>query len=116
MRRATRRLLEAHGYRVIEAPDGDQAIELAALSDPPPRLLLTDVVLPGVGGKELAARLRTLLPGLRVVYMSGYTDDEAGFSAIVAAGGVFLHKPFTREELIAAMSRAAGGATASADE
>jgi CheY-like chemotaxis protein len=75
LRELARELLEANGYKVIEAERGEQAIQLVEHSQAPINLLLTDVVMPGIGGKQLATRLLELRPGLQVLYMSGYTDD-----------------------------------------
>jgi len=87
-------LLEELGYDVREAGCSDEALELDSDSDTVD-ILLTDVVMPGLGGPELAAKLRKRRPGLRVLYMSGYT--RPGFSAneTLGAGASFLQKPFT---------------------
>src|SRR4029077_16283058 len=75
LRELARELLDASGYKVIEAEGGEKAIELVERSETPIDLLLTDVVMPGMGGKQLAKRLTELRPELRVLYMSGYTDE-----------------------------------------
>jgi two-component system, cell cycle sensor histidine kinase and response regulator CckA len=87
-------MLEELGYDVREAGGSDEALELDSDSDTVD-ILLTDVVMPGLGGPELAAKLRKRRPGLRVLYMSGYT--RPGFSAneTLGAGASFLQKPFT---------------------
>jgi len=86
-------MLEELGYDVREAGCSDEALELDSDSDTVD-ILLTDVVMPGLGGPELAAKLRKRRPGLRVLYMSGYT--RPGFSAnALGAGASFLQKPFT---------------------
>lgn len=99
---AVRRLaalsLVAHGYRVLEASDGRDAIELAA-TEAAVDLLLTDVVMPGIDGRELAARLRVTRPGLRVLFMSGHTEDAILHRGVLDAGLDFLHKPFAPEHL-----------------
>ena len=95
VRRLTCRILRSNGYRVLEATDGERALALAA--DREIDLLLSDVVMPGMGGVELAERLRTERPGLRVLHMSGYTSlPEAA-----AAAAELIEKPFTAEELLA---------------
>jgi FixJ family two-component response regulator len=63
-------------------------------------LLLTDVVMPGLGGKELARRVKETRPGLKILYMSGYADDVVAHSGIVAEGTVLIQKPFTKRTLL----------------
>jgi PAS domain S-box-containing protein len=89
-----RQSLEEAGYRVVLADGGDAAARIAA--DPKERLdmLLTDVVMPGIDGKEVAAIVTGLRPGIRVLYMSGYTDDVIGHHGILDAGVEFISKPF----------------------
>ena len=98
VRMLTQRVLEAKGYRVLSATDGQVALQLA--SDPALRLdlLVTDVVMPGMSGPDLARRLRETRPGLPVVYMSGYADQGLAHEA-AATGGAFLSKPFETEAL-----------------
>ncbi|HEU5466279.1 MAG TPA: ATP-binding protein, partial [Gemmatimonadales bacterium] len=98
VRLLTQRVLEARGYRVLSATDGQVALELA--SDPALTLdlLVTDVVMPGMSGPDLARRLRESRPGLPVVYMSGYADQGLAHEA-AATGGAFLSKPFETETL-----------------
>ncbi|HEU5466641.1 MAG TPA: PAS domain S-box protein [Gemmatimonadales bacterium] len=98
VRLLTQRVLEARGYRVLAATDGQVALELA--SDPALKLdlLVTDVVMPGMSGPDLARRLRESRPGLPVVYMSGYADQGLAHEA-AATGGAFLSKPFETETL-----------------
>ncbi|HYC78496.1 MAG TPA: response regulator [Planctomycetota bacterium] len=90
-----RKTLEARGYRVLTASDARGAEEVATRHEGPLDLVLTDVVLPGTGGRKLGERLRALRPGVKVLCMSGYVDD-AELDAGVASGEVaFLPKPFT---------------------
>ncbi|HET9223584.1 MAG TPA: PAS domain S-box protein, partial [Roseiflexaceae bacterium] len=90
------RVLRAQGYNVIEAANGDEALALAHDQDAAGiDLLLTDVIMPQVGGRELAARLTALLPRLKVLYMSGYTDDAIVHHGRLEPGIVFLVKPFS---------------------
>ena len=98
VRLLTQRVLESRGYRVLSATDGQMALQLA--SDPELRLdlLVTDVVMPGMSGPDLARRLRQTRPGLPVVYMSGYADQGLAHEA-AATGGAFLSKPFETETL-----------------
>ena len=98
VRRMAARTLSARGYRVLEATDAAQALA----QEPewgPIHLLVTDVVMPGLGGRELASALTARRPGLRVLYISGYTDDEITRRGLLDAGAPFLEKPFEAEGL-----------------
>ena len=99
LRLASRRVLERRGYTVLDAPDGQTALSLAAGHEGPIQLLLTDVVMPGIGGRQLADRLRELRADLKVVFMSGYTDDEIMRRGVFERGGAFLQKPFATHDL-----------------
>jgi two-component system, cell cycle sensor histidine kinase and response regulator CckA len=100
LRELARELLEANGYKVLEAERGDKAIQLVERSQTPIDLLLTDVVMPGIGGKQLAKRLLELRPGLHVLYMSGYTDDVITNRGVLPENTLLLPKPFTRAVLL----------------
>jgi PAS domain S-box-containing protein len=93
------RVLAAAGYSVLEAGDGAAAEVLAARHDGPIHLLLTDVVMPGLSGSHLAQRIAALRPAIRVLYMSGYTDDAIVHMDVLAKGIAFLEKPFAPEVL-----------------
>ncbi len=95
------RLLELAGYRVIVAQSGEEALELVAEAGPID-LLVTDVVMPGVSGRELADALTQVRPGLKVLYMSGYTEDAVVQRGVLAGEVALLQKPFTKEGLLAA--------------
>ncbi len=98
LRTLVRRLLERRGYTVLLAATAEEALEVfgrGAAVD----VMLTDVVMPGASGPELSGRLRELRPGLRVLYMSGYTEDAISHHGVLDPGVAFLHKPFTAEEL-----------------
>jgi PAS domain S-box-containing protein len=97
LRRLLTRILAAAGYEVSVAANGDEAWALAAAADEPVDLVVSDVVLPGVGGVELVARLREKFPRARALLMSGYTEEAIG--GALAAGTAFLGKPFTAAEL-----------------
>ncbi|MDQ2969832.1 MAG: PAS domain S-box protein [Acidobacteriota bacterium] len=92
VRRLSRKLLEAHGYQVLEASGGAEAIDLAARYPGPIHLVLTDVVMPGVDGPEVAARIAALRPGIKVLYMTGYTD---AVTTKIGAQAPLLRKPFS---------------------
>jgi CheY-like chemotaxis protein len=83
------------GYTVIEAGSGAEAVCAAEGEQRPIDLLLTDVVMPGMGGRELADAVRRRCPGVRVLYMSGYTDDAVIRHGVCRATDAFLQKPFT---------------------
>jgi CheY-like chemotaxis protein len=99
VRRLTRRMLEGVGYRVLEASQGTEALELAAGWTGKIDLVITDVIMPGMSGQELSARLRARWPGLKILYVSGYTDDAILQHGTLLPNTSFLHKPFTQHEL-----------------
>ena len=94
VRNLARRILRDGGYRVIEAGSGEEALHLAGEHAGRIDLLLTDVVMPGMNGRELADRLVEIRPGTRVVFMSGYTEDVI-LQRGVSGERAFLAKPFT---------------------
>ncbi len=98
LRRLTLRILASAGYTVDEAANGAEA--LAALGGEPPRLLITDVVMPQMGGRQLADRLLALVPGLQVLYISGYTENAIVHQGVLEEGVNFLHKPFSPRVLL----------------
>ena len=95
VRIVTRRLLEGHGYRVLEALSEEEALRIGSDPERPIDLLLTDVVLPNLSGVEVARRLKALRPSLKVLLMSGYTDRNLGEGGSLPEGMGFLQKPFT---------------------
>ena len=99
VRQMASRVLQEYGYGVIEASDGREALGLLERSGGRIRLLVTDVVMPEMDGRELARRVEALSPGLPVLYMSGYTDDEIVRRGLLEAGQPFLQKPFNPETL-----------------
>lgn len=99
VRTVTRAMLARRGYTVLVANDGDHAQRVASEHFGTIDLLLTDVVMPRANGRRVAERLRMLRPGLRVVYMSGYTEDAIVHHGVLEAGIVLLEKPFTEEDL-----------------
>lgn len=98
VRALAREILEMSGYRVLEAHSGDDALQISR-SDEPIDLLLTDVVMPDYSGRELADRITTMRPALRVLYMSGYTDDAIVHHGVLEEGLNFIPKPFSPETL-----------------
>jgi PAS domain S-box-containing protein len=100
LRGLTRLLLEGCGYTVLDSGDPAEAIGIAELHKGPLPLLITDVVMPGFSGRVLADRLRIARPETRVLYTSGYADDEVVQHGLVGADCAFLEKPFTRDALI----------------
>ena len=99
VRAVARQVLQRQGYRVLEAADGEDALYLAARHQGTIDLVLTDVVMPRAGGRELAERLLAVRPDTRVLYMSGYTDDSVVRHGILAGGVAYLQKPFSPEGL-----------------
>lgn len=99
VRRVAKEVLERHGYSVLEAPNGKAALELATWHSAPIQLLLTDVVMPEMSGRELADRLTELRHDVRVLYFSGYTDDAIVRHGVLEAGIAYLEKPFTPDQL-----------------
>jgi CheY-like chemotaxis protein len=99
-------VLQAAGYTVVDATNGEQALRAVAAYRIAPDLLVTDVVMPGMGGRELADRLTAALPGLRVLFMSGYTDDAVLRAGLGGEAVHFLQKPFTPAGFAAAVRAA----------
>jgi CheY-like chemotaxis protein len=99
VRALTRMTLEARGYHVLAAASAEQALEVAARHPGPIPLVVTDVVMPGLSGGELAARLVELRPEMRVIFVSGYTDDTIAHHGVLDPGVHFLQKPFTLDAL-----------------
>ena len=94
LRELTRRLLSTLGYTVLVAANADQAIQLFD-ENPAIDVLLTDVVMPGLSGPDLSQQLMKRRPWLKVIYMSGYTDEAIVQHGVLQPGIAFLHKPFT---------------------
>ena len=92
-------ILREQGYRVMTARDGPQALALAGEHSGEIRLLVTDVVLPGMSGREVAERLLPVCPGLKVLFMSGYTDEVIRHHRVPETGVAFMPKPFNPAEM-----------------
>jgi PAS domain S-box-containing protein len=99
VRGLARRILALHGYAVLEARHGVEGLEVAARHAGPIHLLLTDVVMPQMGGRQLADRLQSLRPALRVLFMSGYADDAVVRHGVYQAEADLLSKPFSPDVL-----------------
>jgi PAS domain S-box-containing protein len=101
VRGLARDVLERHGYTILEAADGNEALRIGRDHPGPIHLLLTDVVMPRMGGRELADRLTTVRRETKVLYVSGYTDDAVLRQGAAGTGTPFLEKPFTADSLAA---------------
>ena len=99
VRRLVEKLLGLRGYTVLSAGSPTDAIALARRHEAPIELLLTDVIMPGMNGRELARTLAETRPKMKVLYMSGYTDAAISQQGILAPGTAFLSKPFTPDVL-----------------
>jgi two-component system cell cycle sensor histidine kinase/response regulator CckA len=100
LRKLAQAFLESNGFRVLSATSGEAALEIAARHSGRFDLLLTDVVMPGMNGRVLAEQLSLRQPGLKVLFMSGYTDSFIAGHGVLQKGTNLLHKPFTEEVFI----------------
>jgi PAS domain S-box-containing protein len=94
------KILEKHGYEVLGAGSGDEALQICRERKKQMHLVLTDVVMPGMNGRQLAERLQEICHGFKVLYMSGYTDNAIAHHGILEKGLDFIQKPFTPEDLL----------------
>ena len=99
LRYLARQYLEKQGYRVIEAADGAVAMQIAVAHEATIHLLLTDVIMPGMNGRELAQRISEIRPNVKILYMSGYTENVIGHNGMLDAGVRLLQKPFNLRDL-----------------
>jgi two-component system, cell cycle sensor histidine kinase and response regulator CckA len=100
LRKLAKSLLEGHGFHVLTASSGEEALERARQHPAPIDLLLTDVVMPGINGRVLAERLQGTRPTTKILYMSGYTDSFIAGHGVLDQKTNLLYKPFTEEQLI----------------
>jgi PAS domain S-box-containing protein len=107
MRKLTRKMLEEHGYKVLEASDGEAALHVISRNSTRIDLILTDVVMKGMNGPELVLRLMDSHPEMKVVYMSGYTGELVAHQGL-QSGIRLLEKPFTRSALLKIIDEALG--------
>ena len=99
LRNFAQKALRGYGYRVMDAENGEDALRVCKEHDGQIDLMITDVVMPKMGGREAAERLRPLYPQMKVIYMSGYTDNAIVHHGVLEPGLNFLEKPFTPEGL-----------------
>jgi PAS domain S-box-containing protein len=99
LRYLARQYLEKQGYKVIEAADGAVAMQIAVAHEKVIHLLLTDVIMPGMNGRELAQHICEIRPNVKVLYMSGYTENVIGHNGMLDAGVRLLQKPFNLRDL-----------------
>jgi two-component system, cell cycle sensor histidine kinase and response regulator CckA len=99
LRYLARQFLEKQGYKVIEAADGAVAMQIAVAHEGVIHLLLTDVIMPGMNGRELAQRIAEIRPNVKILYMSGYTENVVGHDGTLDAGVRLLQKPFNLRDL-----------------
>jgi two-component system, cell cycle sensor histidine kinase and response regulator CckA len=99
VRKLVNEVLDNEGYRLLEAANGVAALSICAQYEEPIHLLLTDVIMPEMSGRDLADRLAAVRPELKVLYMSGYTDDVIVHHGVLDEGTEFIQKPFTPDVL-----------------
>lgn len=105
IRTLVRKVLERQGFQVTEAESGDAALVLLEREGAPYDLLISDMMMPGLDGRSLATRVSKMRPGIRILFISGYTEDAEVQSGRMAAGTAFLAKPFPYSALVDAVSR-----------
>jgi len=99
VRSLVQRILKTQGYTVVTAANPDEALAVAREFKGPIQLMVTDVVMPGMSGLQLAERLVPTRPDMRVLFVSGYTNDAIGHHGVLDPGTAFLQKPFTPNAL-----------------
>jgi DNA-binding response OmpR family regulator len=112
VRRFLRAALEKFGYRILEAGNGTDALVMAKGFEGKIDLLITDLVMPGIHGQELAERLSVVQPQAKVLFMSGYAKENIGGRGIKMTDLVYLQKPFSPAQLLAKVRQLLGGEAA----
>jgi CheY-like chemotaxis protein len=115
VRRLVAELLESNGYTVLQAGDGPSALELLRRHTGPLDLLVTDVVMPGMSGPDVAGAVAAMRPGTEVLYISGYTDSSVGHHGVLEPGIAFLQKPFDADVLTRKVREVLDGAVVPVD-
>jgi two-component system, cell cycle sensor histidine kinase and response regulator CckA len=110
VRGMVRRALSTAGFEVIEAANGHEALAVVQAGESRVDVVLTDLAMPELGGRELARRLREGWPNLPVIFMSGYTDDDVTRRGLLEAGVPFLEKPISPEILTRKLRQVLEGA------
>jgi PAS domain S-box-containing protein len=100
LRNLARKILKLYGYNVLETENGGDAIKVAEEYEKPIHLIITDVVMFGMNGRELAERIQSIRPEIRMIYMSGYTDNAISHHGVLEPGTNFIEKPFTPKSLM----------------
>jgi two-component system, cell cycle sensor histidine kinase and response regulator CckA len=103
-----RQVLSSHGYTVMECRSPEEALGMSSNYSGHIHLMVTDVVMPGGSGPELAQRITAQRPETQVLFMSGYTDDAIVHHGVLDAGVAFLEKPFTPDELLRKVRKVLG--------
>jgi CheY-like chemotaxis protein len=106
VRLVTKRILQRNGYAVLEASGGAAALQVLREHPGPVQLLLTDVIMPEMNGREVAERVRERRPGIRVMYMSAYSPEAIALDGLLDEGAAFLRKPFEIGGLLEAVQQA----------
>jgi two-component system, cell cycle sensor histidine kinase and response regulator CckA len=105
VRELIRTILEGAGYPVLDARDGKEALQTFSLFSNKIDLLLTDVIMPSMNGKDLANRVSAIWPEVRVLFISAYAADVLSFHKLCPPGAEFIRKPFLKEELLTKVAR-----------
>ncbi|MCA9622897.1 MAG: response regulator, partial [Myxococcales bacterium] len=105
VRSSTTRLLERSGFRVLSAGDGREALAMVEDAEILPDVLVSDVIMPEMSGPELASAIRQRIPGVGIVFTSGYVDDALNRTQLAELDAEFVAKPFRPEELVEAIDK-----------
>ena len=101
VRELTARILRQHGYKILTATNGEEALRVVQKERGDAiKLIITDIVMPRMGGKELALKINQLRPSLKILFMSGYTDNAIVQNEMLQTNAAFLQKPFTPEHIV----------------